>query len=286
MTKLLKGTPLIDMMCEELIEKVQVLATHSIKPCLAIVRVGEKPNDISYEKTIIKRCDKIGITAKQVILPEDIPADEFYGNIEALNFDKSINAILLFRPLPEHIDGEKARNLIAAEKDVDGCTDLSLAGVFTGKDIGYPPCTAEAAIRILDFYDIDCSGKKVVVLGRSLVIGRPVAMMLLSKNASVTICHSRSENIAEIASSADILIACTGQAESIGAGFTNAEQCIIDVGVSYNAKKQKLCGDVDFDEVADKVAAITPVPGGVGGVTSTVLVKNVIEAAIKQNSFQ
>lgn len=282
MTDILKGAPLVDKLCAELIAKVKELSKRNIKPCLAIVRVGAKPNDISYENTILKRCEKIGVVVKQVVLAEDIPAEDFYAELENLNADCNVHGILMFRPLPSHIDGEKARNLIAASKDVDGSTDASLAGIFTDSDVGFPPCTASAAMEILDFYGVELSGKNAVVLGRSLVIGKPVAMMLLRKNASVTICHSRTKNIEELSRSADILIACTGQPESVGPEYVNPNQCIIDVGVSYSEAKQKLCGDVDFDAVSGKVASITPVPGGVGGVTSTILVKHLVEAAAKQ----
>ncbi|MBF1157101.1 MAG: bifunctional 5,10-methylenetetrahydrofolate dehydrogenase/5,10-methenyltetrahydrofolate cyclohydrolase, partial [[Eubacterium] sulci] len=251
MTDILKGAPLVDKLCAELIAKVKELSKQNIKPCLAIVRVGAKPNDISYENTILKRCEKIGVVVKQVVLAEDIPAEDFYAELENLNADCNVHGILMFRPLPSHIDGEKARNLIAASKDVDGSTDASLAGIFTDSDVGFPPCTASAAMEILDFYGVELSGKNAVVLGRSLVIGKPVAMMLLRKNASVTICHSRTKNIEELSRSADILIACTGQPESVGPEYVNPNQCIIDVGVSYSEAKQKLCGDVDFDAVSD-----------------------------------
>ena len=282
MTDILKGAPLVDKLCKELIAKVEELSKQNIKPCLAIVRVGAKPNDISYENTILKRCDKIGVLAKQVVLADDIPADDFYAELEKLNEDSGVHGILMFRPLPAHIDGDKARNIITASKDVDGSTDASLTGIFTDSEVGFPPCTAQAAMEILDFYGIEISGKNAVVLGRSLVIGKPVAMMLLRRNASVTICHSRTQNADEISRSADILIACTGRPESVGPKYVNKNQCIIDVGVSYSKAKQKLCGDVDYDAVSDKVASITPVPGGVGSVTSTILVKHLVEAAARQ----
>ena len=282
MADILKGAPLVDKLCKELIAKVEELSKQNIKPCLAIVRVGAKPNDISYENTIIKRCDKIGVLAKQVVLADDITAYDFYTELEKLNEDSSIHGILMFRPLPAHIDGDKARNIIAAPKDVDGSTDASLTGIFTDSEVGFPPCTASAAMEILDFYGIEISGKNAVVLGRSLVIGKPVAMMLLRRNASVTICHSRTNNADEISRSADILIACTGRPESVGPKYVNKNQCIIDVGVSYSEAKHKLCGDVDYDAVSDKVASITPVLVGVGGVTSTILVKHLVEAAARQ----
>ena len=183
------------------------------------------------------------------------------------------------RPLPKHLDNEKARQYIKPCKDVDGCTDGSLAGVFTDSNIGFAPCTAQAAIEILDYYNIDVKGKNVVILGRSLVIGKPVSMLLLNKNATVTICHTKTKDVEKIAAKSDIIIAATGQMESIDASYVNPDQTIIDVGITYNETKQKLCGDVLFEEVEPIVKNITPVPGGVGSVTTSVLVKHVIEAA-------
>ena len=174
--------------------------------------------------------------------------------------------------------------MLAAEKDVDGCTDLSLAGVFTNTELGFAPCTAEAAMEILKFYNIPLQGKKAVVIGRSLVIGRPVAMLLMHANATVTICHTKTTDITAITRDADIVVVASGQMESVGKEFLSEGQTVIDVGISWNSEKNKLCGDVKFDEAEEIVDAITPVPGGVGGVTTSILVKHVVEAAIRQNS--
>ena len=185
----------------------------------------------------------------------------------------------MMRPLPSHIDGEKARRMLSPEKDVDGCTDGSLAGVFANTKVGFAPCTAQAAIEILDYYGIDCSGKRVAVIGRSLVVGRPVSMLLMHKNATVTICHTKTDNIEAISKDADILVVCSGKMESVGADYLREGQVVVDVGIGWNEEKGKLCGDVKFEEAEPLAVSITPVPGGVGAVTTSVLVSHVVEAS-------
>ncbi len=279
MAELLKGKAVADAITEKLVTEVEELKNKGIIPTLAILRVGERADDISYERGACKRCDAVGVAVKNVILPEDVPEADFFAKLDELNNDDNVHGILMFRPLPKHIDGEKARKALAFYKDVDGCTDMSLAGVFTGTKLGFCPCTAEAAMEILHYYGIELKGKKVAVIGRSLVIGRPVAMLLMHENATVTICHTKTEDVAAISREADIVVAASGQMESIGAEYLREGQVIIDVGIGWNEVKGKLCGDVCFDEVSDKVAAITPVPGGVGSVTTSILVKHVVEAA-------
>ncbi len=279
MAELLKGKAVADAITEKLVTEVEELKNKGIIPTLAILRVGERADDISYERGASKRCDAAGVAVKNVILPEDVPKADFFAKLDELNNDDNVHGILMFRPLPKHIDGEKARKALAFYKDVDGCTDMSLAGVFTGTKLGFCPCTAEAAMEIFHYYGIDLKGKKVAVIGRSLVIGRPVAMLLMHENATVTICHTKTEDVAAISREADIVVAASGQMESIGAEYLREGQVIIDVGIGWNEAKGKLCGDVCFDEVSDKVAAITPVPGGVGSVTTSILVKHVVEAA-------
>ncbi len=283
MARLLKGKDVVEALNEKLIAEVNELKEKGINPTLAILRVGERPDDLSYERGAIKRCELIGVTVKVVALPIDVSEQEFLDTLEKLNEDISIHGILMFRPLPKHIDGEKARKMLKASKDVDGCTDLSLAGVFTNTNLGFAPCTAEAAMEILKYYNIPISGKKVAVIGRSLVIGRPVAMLLMHENATVTICHTKTKDVPSITKNADIVVVAAGQMESVGADYLKAGQTVIDVGISWNDNKGKLCGDVKFDEVEDLVDAITPVPGGVGGVTTSILVKHVVEAAKRQS---
>jgi len=164
-------------------------------------------------------------------------------------------------------------------KDIDGCTDGSLAGVFTNSDVGFAPCTAQAAMEILKFYGVDCRGKRAAVIGRSLVVGRPVSMMLMHENATVTTCHTKTQDMPSITKEADIVIVCAGKMESIGAEYFKEGQTVIDVGIGWNDEKRKLCGDVKFEEAEPVVDAITPVPGGVGTVTTSVLVSHVVEAA-------
>lgn len=281
MSEILKGKAVADAISEKVSAEAVKLKEKGIIPTLAIVRVGEREDDLSYERGAMKRCDMVGVSVRNVILPKDVSEQELFKTIEELNSDKNVHGILMFRPLPKHIDGEKARNLISAEKDVDGCTDLSLSGVFTNTKIGYAPCTAEAAIQILKHYEIPITGKKVTVIGRSLVIGRPVAMLLMHENATVTICHTRTIDVPTISKNSEIIIAASGQMESIDKTYLSDGQTVIDVGIGWNESKQKLCGDVLFEEAEPIVGAITPVPGGVGSVTTSILVKHVVEAAGK-----
>lgn len=279
MEKILKGAPVAQAIIDRTLCDANALKEKGVIPTLAILRVGERADDISYEKGAMKRCAQAGVDVKNVVLPSDVGENEFFETLNSLNKDDSVHGILMFRPLPKHIDGEKARQMLAIQKDVDGCTDGSLAGVFSNSKTGFTPCTAQAAMEILKYYGCECSGKRAVVLGRSLVVGRPVAMLLMHENATPTICHTRTKNPAELSKQADIVIACTGQMESLGADYFRAGQIVIDVGINWNEEKNKLCGDVRLDEVSDIVEAITPVPGGVGGVTTAVLVSHVVEAA-------
>ena len=285
MAKLLKGKDVVENLNGKLIDKVKELKENGINPTLAILRVGEREDDLSYERGAKKRCELVGVEVKVFSLPIDVTEEEYLDTLDKLNKNITINGILMFRPLPKHIDESKARNMLSAAKDVDGCTDLSLAGVFTNTELGFSPCTAEAAMEILKFYDIPIEGKKVAVIGRSLVIGRPIAMLLMHENATVTICHTKTVDVPSITKEADIVVVASGQMESVGADYLKENQTVIDVGISWNNEKNKLCGDVRFDEVENLVSAITPVPGGVGGVTTSILVKHVVEAAIRQSSL-
>ncbi len=279
MAEVLKGMPVAKAISEELKARSEALQAKGVTPTLAIFRVGERDDDLSYERGAMKRAEQTGVAVKNVVLPADVDSETFFKALDDLNHDKTVHGILMFRPLPKQLDGEKARQMLAPEKDVDGCTDGSLAGVFANAKVGFPPCTAQAAMEILKFYGIDPKGKKAAVIGRSLVIGRPVAMMLMHANATVTICHTRTVDVPSITKEADIVIAASGQMESVGAEYVSAGQTVIDVGIGWNEAKGKLCGDVKFEEAEPVVAAITPVPGGVGSVTTAVLCKHVIEAA-------
>ncbi len=279
MAELLKGAPVTAALNQRIAAKAAGLKEKGVTPALAILRIGERLDDISYEKGAMKRCAAVGVEVKNVILPADVDADAFFAALEALNCDDSVSGILMLRPLPDRIDGERARRMLAPEKDVDGCTDGSLAGVFTNTKVGFPPCTAQAAMEILDHYGVECNGKRAVVIGRSLVAGRPAAMMLMHRNATVTVCHTKTVDMPELARQGDIVIVAAGQMEMIGGAYFRAGQVVIDVGIGWNEAKGKLCGDVRFEEAEPIVAAITPVPGGVGAVTTSILVSHVVEAA-------
>ena len=281
MAEIWKGKAVADALNEKMIANVGVLKEKGITPTLAILRVGERADDISYEKGAIKRCDQVGVAVKQVILPADVDSDTFFKTLDELNNDDAVHGILMFRPLPKHLDGEKARKALNPAKDVDGCTDGSLAGVFTNTALGFPPCTAQAAMEILDFYGVDCKGKRAAVIGRSLVVGRPAAMMLMHKNATPTICHTKTVDMPSVIREADVVIVAAGQMETIGQEYFRPGQVVVDVGINWNEEKGKLCGDVKFDEAEPIVAAITPVPGGVGSVTTAVLVSHVVDAAMR-----
>lgn len=279
MAEILKGAPVAKALNERMSAKVEELKRKNVEPTLAILRVGERLDDLSYEKGAVKRCDQIGVKVKKVVLPADVEEEVFFTTLNELNEDNAVHGILVFRPLPNHIDGEKARQMINPAKDVDGCTDGSLVGVFTNTKVGFTPCTAQAAIEILDYYGIECKGKRVTVIGRSLVVGRPVSMMLMHKNATVTTCHTGTVDVPAVTRDAEILVVCSGQMESVGAEYLCEGQVIVDVGIGWNEKKGKLCGDVKYEEAELVVDAITPVPGGVGAVTTSVLVSHVVEAA-------
>ncbi|MBR2578057.1 MAG: bifunctional 5,10-methylene-tetrahydrofolate dehydrogenase/5,10-methylene-tetrahydrofolate cyclohydrolase [Erysipelotrichaceae bacterium] len=283
MAELLKGKEVAASISERSTTEALALKEKGITPTLAVFRLGEKDEDLSYERGIDKRSADTGVEVRKYVFPEDVEEEVFYKALDEANNDPAVHGILIFRPLPKRFDDRKLRNYIAPEKDVDGCSDLSLAGVFTNTELGFAPCTAKAAIEILDHYGIDVKGKNVTVLGRSLVIGKPVAMLLLNRNATVTICHTKTKDIKSIASKADILICATGVMESVNKDYVNPEQVIIDVGISWNDEKGKLCGDVLFEEVEPFVKKITPVPGGVGSVTTSVLISNVVEAAKRKN---
>ena len=275
---LLKGKPVADAITEKLRLEVEKLSKKGIVPTLAILRVGKREDDLSYERGAMKRCAQVGIEVKQVVLDGDIDNEQFLKKLEELNQDDGVDGILMFRPLPKQLDEEAATRLLAVEKDIDGNTQGSLAGIYANTGDGFAPCTAEAVMAILNYYGIEMAGKKAVVIGRSLVIGRPVAMLLMHKQATVTICHSRSKKI-------DILVAAAGQMQSIDRNYIKEGQIVIDVGIHWDEKAQKLCGDVVTNDVEEVVAAVTPVPGGVGAVTTSILAKHVLEAAIKRRGI-
>lgn len=280
MAELLKGAPVAGAITRRNVQAVEELKSKGITPTLAIVRLGEKPEDLAYEKGALKRAEKTGVTVKQFIFPETMTEKTLIKEIGKINKDDSIHGVLMFRPLPEHIDEKAVCEALAPEKDLDGITSGSMAGVFMDAPIGYPPCTAEAVMELLDHYDVPLKGSKVTIFGRSLVIGKPVAMMLMGRHATITVCHSRTaiDDFRAAGAGADVVVSAMGRAKMIGAEVLGSEQTIIDVGINMD-EDGNLCGDVNFEEAEEKAAAITPVPGGVGSVTTAVLMKHVVQAA-------
>ena len=282
MARKLLGKEVNEALNARIREKVARLSEAGIIPTLCIIRVGDNPQDISYERGAVKRCESLGVSCERRMFPQDVEQTVLLDTIREINHDPQIHGVLMLRPLPGHLDQVKIENALDPSKDVDCMTDLSMTGVYAGKQLGFPPCTPQACMEILDHYGIDCTGKRAVVIGRSLVVGKPVALMLLQKNATVTICHTRTVDMAAVAREADILITAAGKAGVIGPEFTRKGQIILDVGINVN-NEGRLCGDVDFEAVEPAAAAITPVPGGVGSVTTSVLVDHVAEAALRQN---
>ena len=279
--EILKGKPVADAISKQTAEGVCELKKRGIVPALAIVRVGDNKDDIAYENGAVKRCSGVGIEVRKVTFEKNVSEEDFIKKLDELSNDDTVHGILMLQPLPEGIDTEKARRHINPQKDIDGTTGDSLVGVFTGTDVGFAPCTPQAAMEILKFYNIEISGKRAVVIGRSLVVGRPVACMLMQENATVTVCHTRTKDVPALTREADIIIAASGRMESIGEEYfsKDKEQTVIDVGIAWNDKKQKLCGDVDFESAEGRVSRLTPVPGGVGTVTNSILSSHVVQAA-------
>lgn len=282
MSQLLKGKAVADAIDGQTSAKVMAMLERGIGPTLAIVRAGENPSDIAYENGAVKKAAKVGIQTEKYICQADIEEEDLIAVIESINQNEQIHGVLLLQPLPKHIDAAKVRNALAPEKDLDCISDDALGRLFTGRE-GYAPCTAESCIEILKYYDIPMQGKKAVVIGRSMVIGKPAGLMLLQENATVTVCHTKTspEDLKALCRDADIIIAAAGKIGAVKADMVREGQTIIDVGINFN-EEGRMTGDVDFDSVSGilgESGAITPVPGGVGSVTTTLLMKHLAEAA-------
>lgn len=278
MAKQILGAALAKARSEELKSSVEALKLNGVAPKLVIVRFGDQAGDLAYERGIIRTFSPIGILVETRRLDEHAPQSELLVLFKALAQDPSVHGILPMRPFPKWIDDEIARNAIPPEKDADGVCDRSLAGLFTGSKTGYAPCTAEACMALLEFEQIPLEGKRAVVIGRSLVIGKPVAMLLLQKNATVTIAHSRTKDLAGIAREADILVVAAGKRALIGAEHVRPGQTVLDVGMHFDAFGGPY-GDVDYASAEPVVAAITPARGGVGSVTTVILAGHITDAA-------
>lgn len=253
-----------------------------ITPGLAIIRVGENDGDIAYEKAAVKRCSSLRIKCEVTALAADTTDRCLKDIIRSLNKNDKVNGILILRPLPDHIDIDEIKKIIDPEKDVDCMSPINTAMLFEGNKNGFAPCTPQAVIEILDYNKIKLEGKRITIIGRSMVVGKPLSMMVLSRHATVTICHTRTHNLPGICKESDILVAAAGCAKMVTAEFVKAGQVVIDVGINSD-KDGNLCGDVDFNAVEPIVSALTPVPGGVGAVTTSVLAEHVVRAALKQD---
>lgn len=281
MTKILRGKVVGDEIKKEILKKVEKLKEEDKIPALAMVRLGENPGDISYEKSIIKNCESLGIRSRVVGEKDSIGTKELVETIEKLNNDNDISGILIFRPLPKEIDEVKINNAIDPNKDVDCMHPLNLEKVFEGDMTGFVPCTPKSAMEILNYYDIELEGKDVLVINRSMVVGKPLAMMLLEENATVTIAHSRTKNLQEIAKRSDVVVTALGKAKFLGEEYFTKDSIVIDVGVSLDDNK-KISGDADYDNLIGLVDMITPVPAGVGSVTTSILLRQVVLACEKR----
>ncbi|HZH92584.1 MAG TPA: bifunctional 5,10-methylenetetrahydrofolate dehydrogenase/5,10-methenyltetrahydrofolate cyclohydrolase [Tissierellaceae bacterium] len=280
MTEILKGNVVAASIKEDMATRIAILKEKGIVPTLGIIRLGDNPGDVSYEKSIIKACEKMDIQAKVYERETTMTTEDLVALMEDLNRDSEISGILLFRPLPKHIDEEVIRSSISPDKDVDCMHPLNLEKIFEGNMTGFAPCTPKAAMEILNFNDIQLEGSKVAVINRSMVVGKPLVMMLLEKNATVTICHSRTKNLSEVTRDADVVVTALGKPKFFGKEFFNPDSIVIDVGVGMT-EDGKLSGDVDYESVSEEVSMITPVPGGVGSVTTTILLNQVVLAAEK-----
>ena len=275
----LRGMPVVKQIAADAALQVEELKKKGIEPKLAVVRVGEREDDLSYERGLLKRFDAVGALVESVVFPVDVTQEELEAGIKRLNEDDKVHGILVFRPLPKHLDEEVIKEMVAPMKDVDCMGSANTAHVFAQDGKGHAPCTPQAVIEMLDFYGYDLTGKKAVVVGRSMVVGKPLAQMLLKKNATVTICHTRTADLRSEVKAADFVFACAGVAKMLDATYVSEGQVVIDVGI--NVLDGKLCGDVDYESVSEIAAAATPVPGGVGTVTTSVLLKHVLVSAMQ-----
>ena len=282
MTMLLKGKPVADAISEVIKNEVKHWQEKDIQPTLALIRAGEKADDMAYERAIIKRCESVGVKVNSEVVQESITQDEFYKVLDKHNEDNNVHGILIFRPLPKHLKEEEVQYRIAPEKDVDGFHPVNAGKLLTGDPTAFAPCTPMAVMEILKHYEVFLSGKRATVLGRSMVVGKPLALLLLAENATVTVAHSRTQNLDKVTSEADILVAAIGKSEFVKANYIKPGAIVADVGINVG-EDGSLKGDVEAAAAEEASAAYTPVPGGVGSVTTAVLAKQVLKACALQN---
>ena len=279
----LTGKPVVESLRENIKSRVATLGEKNINPTLLLIRVGEREDDLSYERGILKNCDLLGIKINVMQLPVEITMEEIRKVFEEANKDSNIHGIMIFRPLPNHLDPEEIQNLINPAKDIDCMSPINLEKVFEGNSDGFAPCTPKAVVELLKHYEIPLQGANVVVAGRSLVVGKPLGMLLLDENATVTICHSRTKDMPSVTAKADIVVAAIGKAKFMNEDFFSEDSIVVDVGINDDGNGS-ICGDVDFDNVFDKVKAITPAIGGVGLITTTLLLGHVVQACEHLNN--
>lgn len=275
---LMKGAEVNAAMKERMINRVDALKKKGVQPVINIVRIGNHSDDLAYERGARKRMESVGVEMKITELPEDISQADFVKAFRKVNEDKTVYGIMLFRPLPKHLDESEIASIINPIKDVDCMSPVNIAKVFMGDEGVFAPCTAKAVMEMLVHYEVDLSGKNVAIVGRSMVVGKPLAMLMLKKNATVTVCHTRTVDLAEKCRRADVVVAAAGRAGMITGDMISRGTVVVDVGININ-EEGKLCGDVEFESVEPQASYISPVPGGVGGVTSSVLASHVIKAA-------
>ena len=280
MATILKGAPVVAAMNEANAARCAAMQEKGVVPTLAVVRVGARPDDLSYEKGVLTRCGKVGVAVKQFLLPEDAAQDALLEVIRKINADPSIHGCLLFRPLPPHLDTEAVAGVLRPEKDIDAITTASMGGLLTKDGVGFAPCTATACLELLHYYEIPLKGKKIAMIGKSATVGLPTALLLMQEDATVSVCHifTDAEDTRRFCLDADIIISAAGCLNLIRASYVRPGQVVVDVGVNIGPDGV-MHGDVAFHEVEPIVSAITPVPGGVGAVTSTVLARHVVQAA-------
>lgn len=252
-------------------------------PKLAIVRVGEKPDDMSYERGATKKLGSFGLQVESYVYPEDITDADFKDAFAGINHDPEVTGILLLRPLPKQICEKDIEAMIDPAKDLDGISPANIAKVFAGDESGFAPCTAEAVVEVLKANEIPMTGKRVTIVGRSMVVGKPLSMLMLKENATVTICHTRTKDLKGTCRNAEILVAAAGRVRMLNQEHVGKDAVVIDVGINVD-ENGKLCGDVDFDSIADTASMATPVPGGVGAVTTAVLAKHLVQAALRKQA--
>lgn len=273
--EILYGKPVVDALDEQ---SNTLMLQKKNKPVLAIIRVGNNESDLSYLRSAIKKCEKFIIEVKEYNFDNEVTQQELVDCIHTINKDDSISGVLMFRPLPKTVDEAYICEQLDPKKDVDGITSTSMAHIYGNGNQGYYPCTAQGVVEMLKYYQPDLQGKNVCIIGRSLVIGKPVSMLLLKENCTVTVCHSKTKDLPEVTKKADIVVVAIGRCEMVDASYFKEGQTVIDVGINYSESKQKIVGDVDFDSASQVVDRLSPVPKGVGALTTSILIRHVIEA--------